>query len=116
MPWDRKKYPENWKQIVAQIAQRSGGRCECSGECGLHKTNPGPRRCMERNGSEATWAKGRIVLTTAHLCKCDPPCGNLEHLKHMCQRCHLRVDVKLHQKHRRERRNREAGQQDLFHK
>jgi hypothetical protein len=56
------------------------------------------------------------VLTTAHLCKCEPPCGILEHLKHMCQRCHLRVDVKLHQRHRRERKDREAGQQDLFHK
>ncbi len=114
MPWDKKKYPENWKEIVAKVAARSGGICECRSECGLHKTNPGPRRCIERNGEPAHWAKGKVVLTTAHLCECDPLCGNLKHLKHMCQRCHLRVDVKLHTRHRRERRERETGQKRIF--
>ena len=32
----------------------------------------------------AKWAKGRVVLTTAHLCKCDPPCAIPEHVKAMC--------------------------------
>lgn len=114
MPWDRKKYPANWEEIVEEIRLRSGNRCECVGECGLHKTTPGPRRCMERHGSEAVWAKGLVVLTTAHLCDCDPPCGNLEHLKHMCQRCHLRVDVKLHQRHRKENHEKRVGQERLF--
>ena len=72
------------------------------------------RRCVELNGKPALFAKGKIVLTTAHLCECDPLCGNLDHLKHMCQRCHLRVDVALHTRHRRERREREIGQKRIF--
>ena len=80
----------------------------------MHKTTPGPRRCIERNGEKAEWAKGKVVLTSAHLCDCDPLCRNLKHLKHMCQRCHLRVDVKLHKRHRRERREREVGQARMF--
>lgn len=114
MPWDRSKYPKNWREVVALVRERSGNRCECQGECGLHKTTPGPRRCVETNGSDARWAKGRVVLTTAHLCECDPPCGIPEHLKHMCQRCHLRVDVKLHMRHAKETRERKVGQKRLF--
>lgn len=54
------------------------------------------------------------MLTAAHLCECDPPCGNLAHLMHSCQRCHLRIDVQLHKRHRRERRERETGQMRLI--
>ncbi|SRR6266550_4835976 len=114
MPWDRRKYPKDWKEVVAAVRTRSGNRCECTGQCGLHRTTPGPRRCMERNGKKAVWAKGRIVLTTAHLCGCFPLCGNPEHLIHACQRCHLRIDVKLHTRHRRERNERETGQRRIF--
>ena len=35
-------------------------------------------------------------LTTAHLCKHDPPCAIEEDVKAMCQRCHLRVDLTMH--------------------
>ena len=97
----RAKYPENWKDIVAAVRLRSGNRCECHGECGLHRTNPGPRLCVEENGQRAKWASGRVVLTTAHICDCDPPCGNVSHLLHLCNRCHLRLDVQLHINHRR---------------
>lgn len=113
MPWDRKKYPKNWPKVVAEIAARSQGQCECTGECGLHKTTGGPRRCEERNGQPAKWAKGKIVLTTAHLCH-NPRCTRRKHLKHMCQRCHLRYDVQLHKQHRRERKERETGQRRLW--
>jgi hypothetical protein len=95
------KYPKNWKtEIVPAVRERSGGRCECRGECELHRTNPGPRRCEELDGKPAKWARGKIMLTTAHTCDCDPPCGNLDHLLHMCNRCHLRLDVKIHVQHR----------------
>lgn len=106
------KYPDNWKsEVVPAVRERSGNRCECTGECGLHKTTG---RCTERHERRARWARGIVILTTAHLCECDPLCGNLCHLKHMCQRCHLRVDVKLHTRHRRERRERETGQKRLI--
>jgi hypothetical protein len=113
MPVDAKKYPKNWKAISAEIRKRSGGQCECTGECGLHRTTGGPRRCMERNGHPAKWAKGMVVLTTAHLCH-NPRCARRTHLKAMCQRCHLRYDVALHKQHRRERRERETGQMRLI--
>lgn len=110
---NRADYPSNWEAISREIRERSGGQCECTGECGLHRTTPGPRRCAERNGQPARWAKGKVVLTTAHLCH-NPRCRRRAHLKAMCQRCHLRYDVKLHQRHRAERRERESGQARLF--
>lgn len=102
MPCDYKKYPANWKQIRAEMMARSAGQCECTGECGLHRTNPGPRRCTELHGANAQWAKGKIVLTIAHLnypggpCDHVNPCDDPSHLKAMCQRCHLRMDRELH--------------------
>ena len=121
------RYPTGWKGISDSIRfGRAEGRCECAGECGLHKTNPGPRRCAERHGQPATWAKGKVILTVAHLngpggpCVCDPPCARADHLKAICQRCHLRYDHQLHQanaKRTRARKKREAhakaGQQEL---
>jgi hypothetical protein len=56
----------------------------------------------------------RVVFTTAHLCDCRPLCGNLLHLKAMCQRCHLRVDQPLHTENARRTREAKAGQARLF--
>ncbi len=90
-------YPAFWKTLSHKIrVERAKGRCECTGECGLHRTHPGPRRCVELNGQPAKWAKGTVVLTTAHLCQ-DSTCDDETHLKAMCNRCHLRYDVKQHQ-------------------
>lgn len=138
-------YPANWQEIRTLVRARSGGRCECIGECGLHDGTPSPEcrlgdahercgwprncecwchagfqapdatRCEERDGAPAIWAKGKVVLTTAHLCH-EPSCDDLEHLRHMCNRCHLRYDRQLHARHARERRRREAverGQLEL---
>jgi hypothetical protein len=88
-------YPENWKEISLAIRERSGGRCECEGECGLHRTHPGPRRCIEVNGRPATFARGKVILTVAHLNHTPSDCRP-ENLKAMCQRCHLRYDVDHH--------------------
>lgn len=106
MPVDRKRYPKDWPAIVLAINARAQGQCECEGECGLHRTTPGPRRCCERNGEKAKWANGKIVLTCAHL-GTDKPDGTPgdkhdkmdvrpENLKMMCQRCHLRFDIDEH--------------------
>ena len=110
-------YPDNWREFSRHIREeRAGNRCECTGECGLHREHPGPRRCSELNGKKAAYAKGRVVLTVAHLCNCSPPCANEAHVKAMCNRCHLRVDVKLHVRHRttnRMRKKEAAGQAAL---
>lgn len=115
MPVDYSKYPKDWKQVVQRVRARSGGRCECEGECGLHRTNPGPRRCTERNGQPARWAKGKVVLTVAHLNHDEKDC-RLENLKDMCQRCHLRYDIDQHQQNARATRRRKqlAKQPELF--
>jgi 5-methylcytosine-specific restriction endonuclease McrA len=108
----RNGYPPNWKEISRVIRERSGGQCECMGECGLHRDHPGPRRCEERNGAKAKWAAGVVVLTVAHLNHTPSDCRP-ENLKAMCQRCHLRYDVDHHKQSRAERvrREREAAGQ-----
>lgn len=91
-PENRKRYPSDWQTISARIRfDRAGGRCECAGECGLHKG----RRCVETHGELALFAKGRIILTTAHLDHTPENCAD-ENLRAMCQRCHLRYDRHHH--------------------
>lgn len=105
MPSRRQLYPPTWEAFSLDIrTNRAQGQCECMGECGLHCTHPGPRRCVERNGQPAVWARGRITLTVAHLCSCEPLCAEPSHCKALCQRCHLRVDIPLHAKHAAEHR------------
>lgn len=94
---ERARYPKNWREVRDRIIARSGGQCECEGECGLHRSTPGPRRCIERQGTPARWAKGLVVLTVAHLDHAPENCA-AENLKAMCQRCHLRYDVPHHRK------------------
>jgi hypothetical protein len=92
-PENKTRYPHNWKAISSHIRNvRAGGRCECVSECGLHGHHG---RCKERNGTPATWAKGKVVLTVAHLNHKPEDCAH-ENLKAMCQRCHLRYDREHH--------------------
>lgn len=94
-PVHAKRYPIAWGEISRRIRQRSGGQCECEGFCGLHTG----RRCEERHGHPARWARGQIVLTVAHLTH-DPQDCREAYLKAMCQRCHLRYDRLLHEETR----------------
>lgn len=116
MPMDRSRYPKDWEAISARIKKAAGDRCQCTGECGLHHEH----RCEERNGHAAKWAKGKIVLTVAHLnardgpCQCAPLCGDEMHLLAMCQRCHLRYDHDLHQRNAKSARRSKKATGDLF--
>lgn len=101
-PSERARYPKDWKAIVSRIRERSGGRCECRGECGLHTTTG---RCVERNGEPARYARGRVVLTVAHLDHQPEHCAD-DNLRDYCQRCHLRYDHAHHQ--RNAKRTRQA--------
>lgn len=105
MPVDYSKYPDNWREISLRIRERSGGQCECEGECGHYCITPGPRRCIERNGELSKWAKGKVVLTVAHLNHNPMDCRD-ENLKAMCQRCHLAYDHEFHLANSRETRRR----------
>jgi len=88
---NRARYPKDLRAIRDRIVDRSSGQCECGGECGLHHD----RRCCEMNGERAHYAKGRIVLTVAHLDHTPENCEP-SNLKAMCQRCHLRYDADHH--------------------
>lgn len=107
------RYPKDWNAISKRIRERSGGQCECEGECGLHCTTPGPRRCIEMNGKPAKWAKGIIVLTVAHLDHVPEHCEDTN-LKAMCQRCHLRYDHDHHQANARVTRRSKKATGELF--
>lgn len=101
MPTDPRMYPLGWKDFSAEIRfQRARGRCECSGQCGLHSGYPTRRRCVELHGKKASYAKGTVRLTVAHLCSCHPICLNPNHVIAACQRCHLRIDRFRHAKNR----------------
>lgn len=101
-PENAKKYPADWKAIVAKIRERAGGRCECRGECGRDHAG----RCPAVNGRAHPVSGSRVVLTTAHLWRgpcapCDArgeKCGYLDHLAHYCQRCHLYYDLEHHRR------------------
>ena len=102
-------YPTDWPAISAAIRARSGGRCECTGQCGLHRGT----RCCERDGTDARWANGSVVLTVAHLNHYPPDCRR-ENLLAMCQTCHLRYDAVLHMTHATRTRRERLAMGDLF--
>lgn len=105
-----KRYPKNWKEISARIRfERSNSQCECEGECGLHHG----RRCEEKHNEPAKWAKGKVVLTTAHLNHIPEDVSD-ENLKAMCNRCHLRYDKEHHAKNTKETRKKKKNQFELI--
>lgn len=130
MPFDKSKYPPNWKQIRQQILARAGHRCEFEG-CGL------PNHCyILRNKSGEHWPeKGwtleqlkedgegyvperfghiekhtKIVLTIAHL---DQDTNNNDpgNLAAYCQYHHLNHDKYQHGRNAAATRARKKRQQ-----
>lgn len=109
MPCDLTRYGTDWAHFSRTIRfVRARGQCECTGQCGLHRSDRERRRCRERHHTKATFAKGTIRLTVAHLCHCDPPCQDPNHVIAACQRCHLRIDRWKHAKSRQDTRRRTA--------
>lgn len=97
MPIKYDRYPANWTTFSSWVRQvRAQGRCECTGQCGLHVASGSTRRCNEVHDRGGIYAHGRIILSAAHLCGCIPPCANPAHVIAACQRCHLRIDRALH--------------------
>ena len=81
------RYPRNWREIVAQVRERSGNRCE--GSPGFYPD------CRAENGKPHPVTGSNVVLTTAHLDHQPENC-ELENLRHMCQRCHSTYDAEHH--------------------
>ncbi|MFC8658209.1 hypothetical protein ACFUCT_23860 [Streptomyces parvus] len=88
-PENLHRYPRDWPQISARIRfERAGGRCECTGHCGL--THPGGR-CPAVH-EEIHPDTGSVVgLTTAHLNHTPEDVREINLLA-ACQLCHLRID------------------------
>jgi len=136
-PENRSRYPENWdSEIVPSIRERSGNRCECRGECGIHaNSGPSPHvgeiggRCPARNGEIGYWDEGgwhryrplfdgprktvKIVLTVAHLNHTPEDCRD-ENLLHLCQRCHNRYDAPMRRAGIQARARAQRASGDLF--
>ncbi|GGV89992.1 hypothetical protein [Streptomyces massasporeus] len=80
------RYPRDWNEISARIRlQRAGGRCECTGHCGL--THPGGR-CPAVHEQIHPDTGSVVGLTTAHL-NHTPEDVRDENLLAACQLCHL---------------------------
>lgn len=114
---DLKRYPADWPAISRAIRKRSGGQCECEGECGRHAG-----RCPARQGDPLRSAIRFVVLTCAHLWRgpcadhdaAGLKCGDPEHLKAMCQACHLTYDRPHHVRNARRTRFLRRASGDLF--
>lgn len=94
-PENKKRYPQNWKKIRADILKRANNRCEF---CGIENYS------IRENGS-------KVVLTIAHLDHTPENCdyGNLRAL---CQKCHNNYD----KEHRAETRRKTREERDVIHK
>lgn len=126
MPCDYKKYHPEWKsRIRPDILERDGHCCKKCGVknhsliCRYKDKNGNDKWCYWPEGmlSEAWTADGlksvKIVLTIAHLDH-DKENNNYENLAALCQKCHLGLDLKHHQKNARETRNKKKKLQNLF--
>lgn len=105
-PENKNRYPSDWAQISKRIRERSGGVCECTGECGnRHATG----RCPARNYQPHPVTDSKVILTVAHLDHTPENCGD-DNLKAMCQRCHLSYDRHHHARNAAETRRRAGSQ------
>lgn len=109
MPFNRKLYPSNWKELSLQCKERAGWKCE---QCGIAEGT-------SRQSLAKRWYGVR--LTAAHLDH-DPENAHAR-LAALCEVCHLRYDGAMHGLHRHQtvqkRKHQkyiEAGQLELFQK
>jgi hypothetical protein len=112
MPFQRERYPENWKKISLTIRSRENWQCKW---------------CRAENGQPHPVTGSKVVLTVAHLgtAPADGTPGDKhdkmdvrpENLAALCQRCHLNFDRDEHALNAaktRRRRKIEAGQMELL--
>lgn len=78
--------------MVAQAFARSGGQCECEGQCG-HVHEGG--RCDARQGLPHPVTTSIVVLTLAHKHGVPLEETSIERMFHACQRCHNAYDAPM---------------------
>ena len=99
-PENRARYPKDWRLISYMIRfVRGGGRCECTGHCGVDHGG----RCEALHGERHPVTGSTVILTTMHLNHKPEDCapGNL---LGGCQRCHNRYDAPYRQANIKARR------------
>lgn len=130
-PENRRRYPPDWKAIVARVRERSGDRCEGSPaypDCRVPNGAVGYRhaqRWVQLGESvddaglaidaavEDGYRVVKIVLTTGHLDHTPENC-DLANLRHWCQRCHLHYDRQHHNESAYHTRRARANTAELF--
>ena len=135
MPIDYSEYSDDWPEISRAIRDRSGGRCECVGECENEHDQENlkawlngigfadmreTKRCAAENYKPNPFTGSRVVLTVAHLDH-DKMNNDPANLQAFCQRCHLTYD-RAYDRDRHiqnrlrnaRRRQIDAGQRKLF--
>lgn len=102
MPINLKKYPKNWKWLSKQIIQREGNKCGlCFAPNGVRITRDRLGRWWENPYEYIKGKIVKIVLTTHHI-NFDVTDNHPLNLIALCQRCHLRLDIreKLRKRHK----------------
>jgi len=113
-PENRARYPKDWsKAIVPGIRERSGNRCECTGQCGLRHGPATGARCEAVNGQAHPTTGSKVVLTVMHLNHRPEDCTPAN-LLHGCQQCHNRYDAPMRRAGIKQRARAERGINDLF--
>jgi len=95
----KSRYPKDWKLRSRFIRfYRAKGCCEW---CGAKNGNPHPI-----TGS-------KVMLTVAHVYDHRPEAASFLNIAALCQRCHLRHDVKYHARNAKETRRARRKQLEL---
>jgi 5-methylcytosine-specific restriction endonuclease McrA len=124
MPFDRRRYPDDWEDIRARILARAENRCE---RCGIPNHALGYRDKAGKfwtdeeidrmvNGDTLDYPpmrRIRIVLTIAHVHDPDPMNCDESNLEALCQQCHNRHDAPMRAKNAAKTRRARAGQTEM---
>jgi len=136
MPFDAKKYPPYWKQFSEWVRfERAGSRCEfcgvgnyylrykskhlIDGEVIVNPRDQDELHLIDSWLFDTPFKLSTIVLTVAHLdnddgiCKCEQEtgfkCAKPDHVKALCQACHLSYDAQRHRRNRIATRDAKRG-------
>lgn len=91
MPMDKARYPENWKQIAAEVKEAAGWRCQ---QCGKQCRRPGEKLDTHRR------------TLTVHHKDHRPENSERGNLIALCAPCHLKADAQHHAETRKQKMTR----------